>query len=433
MHARYDVLVIGAGAAGLIAASELAHAGRSVLVLEARDRIGGRIWTRTEPGLEVPLELGAEFIHGRAEVTRALLADSGKAAIPAAGAHWSFKDGSLRPSDGLFENLQRQVRRSAVLHQQDMSFAAFLQQLSLTPDERRFAQTMAEGFDAVDVERASARALSAEWTGDMLGDAPQGRPAGGYASVLQALTGALARSNARLQLQSPVQEILWSRDAVCARGKCLSREFEFSASRAIITLPLGVLQLDAAQPGAVRFTPALDGKRPALAALDCGAVVKILMRFSSAFWQEMHHGRYRNASFFHLPGGAIPTYWTAAPASAPLMVAWAAGPAAARLSAGGGGPGLIEAALGGLQTLFQSPDLGAELQAHYYHDWQSDPFARGAYSYVMVGGSEAPAELAKPLERTLFFAGEATDTGEAATVTGALHSGLRAAREVLRT
>jgi monoamine oxidase len=115
------------------------------------------------------------------------------------------------------------------------------------------------------------------------------------------------------------------------------------------------------------------------------------------------------------------------------MVAWAAGPAAARLSARAGGPGLIEAALGGLQTLFQSSDLGAELHAHYYHDWQSDPFARGAYSYVMVGGSGAPAELAKPLERTLFFAGEATDTGEAATVTGALHSGLRAAREVLRT
>ena len=156
------------------------------------------------------------------------------------------------------------------------------------------------------------------------------------------------------------------------------------------------------------------------------------MRFSSPFWQELHQGRYRNASFFHLPGGAIPTYWTPAPASAPLMVAWAGGPAAARLSAGTGVPALIEAALEGLQTLFQSPDLGDELQAHYYHDWQSDPFARGAYSYVMVGGSEAPAELAKPLERTLFFAGEATDTGEAATVTGALHSGLRAAREVLQ-
>jgi monoamine oxidase len=432
MHAHYDVLVIGAGAAGLIAASELAHAGRSVLVLEARDRIGGRIWTRTEPELEVPLELGAEFIHGRAEVTRALLADSGKAAIPAAGAHWSFKDGTLRPSDGLFANLQREVRRSDVLHQQDMSFAAFLQHLRLTPDERRFAQTMAEGFDAADVERASARALSAEWTGDLLGDAPQARPAGGYASVLQALAGALARTSARLQLQSPVREILWSKESVRARGEFLSREFEFSARRAIITLPLGVLQLDAAQTGAVRFTPALDCKRPALAALASGAVVKILMRFSAPFWQELQRGRYGNASFFHLPGGAIPTYWTPAPASAPLMVAWAGGPAAARLSAGAGVSGLIEAALAGLQILFHSADLGGELQAHYYHDWQSDPFARGAYSYITVGGTAAPAELARPLERTLFFAGEATDTSEAATVTGALHSGLRAAREVLR-
>jgi monoamine oxidase len=402
------------------------------LVLEARDRIGGRIWTRTEPGLAVPLELGAEFIHGRAEVTRALLAGSGKVAIPTAAPHWSFKDGALRPSDGLFEQLQRQVRRSELLHQQDLSFAAFLQQLQLTPEERRFAQTMAEGFDAADVERASARALTAEWSGALLGDAPQGRPAGGYESVLQALMSALSRTSARLQLQSPVREILWSKDSVRARGEFLSHEFEFSAPRAIITLPLGVLQQDATQPGAVRFAPALHSKRAALAALASGAVVKILLRFASPFWQELQQGRYRDAAFFHLPGGQIPTYWTPAPGSAPLMVAWVGGPAAARLGAGASVPALIEAALAGLETLFELQDLGGELQAYYYHDWQRDPFARGAYSYITVGGTEAPAALASPLERTLFFAGEATDTGEAATVTGALHSGLRAARELLQ-
>ncbi|MGA7825849.1 MAG: FAD-dependent oxidoreductase, partial [Steroidobacteraceae bacterium] len=95
--------------------------------------------------------------------------------------------------------------------------------------------------------------------------------------------------------------------------------------------------------------------------------------------------------------------------------------------------GIARLAIESLQTVFGAGvDIAGELEGWYYHDWQADPFARGAYSYVAVGGSEARAALACPIETTLFFAGEATDTGgEAGTVTGALQSGLRAAREAL--
>jgi monoamine oxidase len=118
---------------------------------------------------------------------------------------------------------------------------------------------------------------------------------------------------------------------------------------------------------------------------------------------------------------------------APLLVAWAGGPRAQRLSCGADAQNIVGQALATLESMFgKRCNVEGELEAAYYHDWQQDPFARGAYSYVTVGGGDARRLLAAPIADTLFFAGEATDTeGETATVTGALQSGTRAARELL--
>lgn len=435
MQEHYDVIIIGAGAAGLVAAGELVRAGRCVLVLEARDRIGGRIWTRAEPDIEVPLELGAEFIHGSAPVTRGLLARAGIAVIGASEVHWSLRDGQLAPSDALFERVRQAFRNSDALAGQDMSFEDFLEgplATVLPREERSYARTLAQGFDAADVTRASARALVGEWTGDLIGDVPQGRPQGGYASLLQALTTTLPAERLRIRLQAPVGELRWSRGSVRVSGESLGSTFEARAPRAIVTLPVGVLR-QTCGPGAVRFVPALEEKRAALEAVAAGTVVKIVLKFASPFWETTAQGRYRGAAFFHLPGAPVPTYWTAAPAHAPLLVAWTGGPPALRLAEGADERGPVRAALAGLQQLFGSGiDVAAQLDGYYCHNWQRDPFAQGAYSYVTVGGADAHHLLGQPLQDTLFFAGEATDTeGEIATVTGALNSGLRAAREVL--
>jgi monoamine oxidase len=164
-------------------------------------------------------------------------------------------------------------------------------------------------------------------------------------------------------------------------------------------------------------------------------VVKILLRFAEPFWERLHDGRYRDVSFFHAPDAALPTFWTAVPARVPLLVAWAGGARVHRLGRRASRTQLLASTLASLRELFgPGIDLPGLLQGHYYHDWQKDPFARGAYSYVTVGGGAARGILAQPLEDTLFFAGEATDTAdEAGTVAGALQSGVRAAREVLRT
>jgi monoamine oxidase len=162
-------------------------------------------------------------------------------------------------------------------------------------------------------------------------------------------------------------------------------------------------------------------------------VLKVVLRFRNSFWEELEGGRYREASFFHSLETTFPTFWTSMPLRSPFINAWLGGPPAALLSEKSDAQ-IVQEALKGLEGMFggQLPHGRAQLEAAFVHNWQRDPFARGAYSYVGVGHNDtARRSLAAPLQDTLFFAGEATDTeGEAATVTGALQSGLRAAREV---
>lgn len=431
-----DVIVIGAGAAGLAAAAELIRHGRSVLLLEACDRIGGRIWTRHEPGLAVPVELGAEFVHGYAPLTRGLLAAAGIGTIDSAAARWTLRDGQLHPSDPAFASVLAAIGKPGVLADGDVSFAELIERRlagELSAEARAAARRMAEGFDAADTTRASACALVREWTGDAFGDAPQSRPQGGYASLLAALMAQLPAGRLQLKLSCPVHAVRWSRGQVEVAARWLGESFGARATRAIVALPLGVLQQESPAPGAVSFAPALTSKRAALAGLASGAVIKVMLRFATPFWESLHGGRYRDAKFFHAPGSVFPTFWTQAPARAPLLVAWAGGPRAQQLSGRDCAAGLVHEALAGVRALFGGePDAAGLLEGYYCHDWQRDPFARGAYSYVLVGGGGARQRLADPLEHTLYFAGEATDTqDEPGTVTGALASGVRAAREVL--
>jgi monoamine oxidase len=414
--AHCDILVIGAGAAGLAAAAELARAGRSVLVLEARSRVGGRCYTRRMAGLAVPVELGAEFIHGEAQATHALLREAGVRPIDSIREQRYLDDGTLHPVNA-FAEAQRAIQGAPALAE-DISFESLLKRTRLERKSRTFARLMVQGFDAADPRRASARSIVEEWSeGGSLG-ASQPRPEGGYGALLERFAQSLVERGVRLQVDSVVQKLEWKPGAVLVSGTSHGRSFAFRAPRAIVTLPLGVLQSKA-----VRFSPALKTKHEALAKLASGPVIRVAMRFHTRFWEEKAPG----VAFFHVPEAPFPTFWTPLPMQAPLLTAWAGGPKAARLT-GSTKEALLSAALATVAKVF-GEESQSEMAAAHVHDWQADPYARGGYSYVLVGGEGARERLAAPVERTLFFAGEATDPEEAGTVAGALRSGERAALE----
>jgi monoamine oxidase len=403
----------------LAAAAELAQGGRSVLVLEARDRVGGRCLTLRQPGAAVPIELGAEFIHGAAEVTHALLRNAGTTSVDSSRVQRILRGGKLRPVDA-FAEAKKAVQDVSALDKRDLSFARFLKtRKTISPATRTLASMMVEGFDAADPALASALAIAEEWGGGEMG-AAQPRPLGGYGQALAWLAGSMDPARARLQLQSIVRLIRWRRGTVVVEGSFLDRPFRAEAKSAVVTLPLGVMQ-----SGAVRFAPGLAEKREALRKLASGPVIKAALRFDRPFWEA----RYPDTAFFHSPGAAFPTFWAQLPMHSPVLIGWAGGPKAAalaRLSR----KEVLRKAMASLESIFPGR-VGFQLQDALIQNWQADPFARGAYSYVLVGGKGAREVLAQSLRDTLFFAGEATDSAQAGTVAGALQSGQRAARELL--
>ncbi|MGH8258648.1 MAG: flavin monoamine oxidase family protein [Steroidobacteraceae bacterium] len=437
-----DVAVIGAGAAGLAAAVALAEAGRSVCVLEARDRIGGRILTHADPSLAAPVELGPEFIHGRAPATLALLKRSGGIAIDTAGTRLSVRDGDTAPRHDLFADVRRLMQLAPTQADEDSSVEDFLARWAGDPSLAAacaHARMMVQGYDAADPRRASIRAIANEWS-DM--DGGQSRPAFGYGALIAQLARSLESAGGDLRLQTLVRRIEWSTRGATVSAVSAAGPLRVTARCALVTVPVSLLQRSLQPPdaldgtsddhGVVRFDPPLEEKAQALRGIALGPVIKIVLHFRHAFWETLHDGRYRDCGFLHAPQAAFPTLWTALPARIPRLTAWTGGPRAQSL-AGRSRDELIDRALDAVQCVFGvGPEVRDELAAVHTHDWQADPFARGAYSYITVGGCEAPAALARPLADTLYFAGEAVNAGSSGTVEAALQSGQRAARGIAK-
>ncbi len=433
MPRECDVAIIGAGAAGLAAAVDLGRRGLDVCLLEARDRVGGRILTRREPHLAAPIELGAEFVHGRPAESFIRLAARDVPLIDAAGTRWLARAGKLQPAEDLFGDLREHLRRIG-RPRKDLPFREFVEgaRRKLPPRLRDFALLLVEGFDAADATRVSTLGTLDEWSGEEAADAPTFRPAGGYATLLHALGGALTPARVDLRLDTIVREVRWQRGETTIDATQRGTAVCVRARQTLVTLPLSILQLPPNAPNAVRFAPALTAKQRALGGLATGQVTKVVLQFRTPFWEHLDGGRYTDAAFFHMPDAAFPTFWTTLPARTTLLTAWAAGPAAARLGAYGERDA-VSVAIECVRALFgRRADGVLDLQAAFTHDWQADPFACGAYSYVVAGGGKVRERLARPLRGTLFFAGEATETtGQSGTVTGALASAQRAVAQLI--
>ena len=409
-----DIVIIGAGAAGLAAARALHERGTDFLIIEARDRVGGRAYTVRSHDKAFPIELGAEFIHGPAKSTRAIMHEIDEAALPTDAAAFRLVHGHLEPAPDRWEPAERVLRRIDV-HGRDSSVAAYLDSLPpgvLTADERESVRTLVEGFDAALLHDASVIGIANEWRSGV--NDTSHRPADGYAPIMEHLA---RLAGSRLFLRMCATRISWSPHDVRVDATCDGDAVRIDARRAIVTLPVGVLQRSVAF-----FAPVLpEPKRAAIDAIAMGPVIKVALEFRTPFWWEVENGRFRDGGFFQAPACQLGTLWTRLPDRVPVLMGWAGGGAAQRLHDRGVDP--IHAALESVAMLFPSVDVKAELRNAYFHDWQADPFACGAYSYLRVGAGDARERLAAPIEDTLYFAGEAASSDDSGTVAGAFDTG----------
>ncbi|HTF89586.1 MAG TPA: NAD(P)/FAD-dependent oxidoreductase [Planctomycetota bacterium] len=428
-----DVIVIGAGAAGLAAAERLCARGLRVIVLEARERVGGRLWTRRGPDWPLPIELGAEFLHGDTPEVMRIVSAAHLAVVEAPPSHWRKVARVLSEDLSFDKMLQRTMARvkSVVERRGERSFEQALMEAQVAEPARSQALAFVEGFHAASAARISARELSKE----NLGVESLKRVVSGFGDVVTALERRLPPET--LQLGRIVSAIRWRRGQikVSSRTTTGSPAADLRASKAIVTLPLGLLQ--ARSPFSIDFDPPLRAKDAPLAKLAMGNVVKLVFRFREAFWEDeklvrTKQGNPQTIGLMHGPGLALPTWWTQLPIHAPMLTAWAGGAQAEPLSDANDRE-LIARALDSLAQLLGVPPRvpHEQLVAWHRHDWASDPASAGAYSYPLVGAGNAASRLALPLENTLYFAGEATCAWpENGTVEGALESGKRAAAEI---
>ena len=321
--------------------------------------------------------------------------------------------------------------RASARSADDESVDDFLRRFDGDPKMRETvmrARAFAEGFDAADPAIASALALADEIASGV--DSTSARALGGYGPMFEQLRAACIAAGVVVRLSMAVRRIAWRRGAVDVDVHRGAETLTFRARAAIVTLPVGVLR-HYGDDTEVLFEPALPiVHQVALRKLEMGQVVKVALWFRYAFWQELRGGRYHDAAFFRLENGPFAAYWTQYPVRSELISAWAGGPKAIALR-GNSPDQLIELALDGLGDIFREPKLVRdELEGAAVHDWDSDPFSRGAYSYVTVDGGNARSTFGAPVDETLFFAGEATSSdGQGGTVNGALETGERAARD----
>lgn len=421
-----DVVVLGAGVAGLSAAVELSQS-KQVIVLEARDRVGGRIFSRLDPDSPVPVELGAEFVHGHMPDTFDLLMGAKLVAYDLADSFVTVRNGKIVPQDQAWEAADEFIGELRKL-KKDVTFAEHLAKhgKKLTPEARRVAIDYVEGFNAADHRLVSCVSLAKAAAEEE--KYPEGhtqyRLTGPYSRLADHLAS-LIKESSRIVLKAQVMAVRWGDGRVEVDAEVEGQRQTFIAKACVIALPLGVLQGDV-----ITFEPELPTREALRNGLTMGDVAKVVVRFDEPFWERLGH---RDLSFIHEESAPLPTWWTALPLRTPVLVGWAGGPKA-QLLIGAGPEKIREAVEVSLSKLFAKPrrTLAKHIVKIDHHDWRADEFSNGAYSYAKAGYADLPKQLAKPVANTLFMAGEHTHEGELGTVASAIHTGKRAAQALLR-
>ncbi len=429
-----DVLVIGAGVAGLAAARRLTESGLRVAMIEARDRIGGRVYTIRPAGADRPVELGAEFIHGQSNPLWPLLAEAAIPTEPMEERHEGLRDGSGGALPDVRATLEG-LLTAEIKARPDRTLAEILNGRLLAGDDPTAlaaVESYVEGFHAADARRIGIHSLAEnERAEDEDGEEVSILPEG-YDRVPEWLCSQCSPSLFDLRLSTTLRSLGWRAGEVVADVRNPDGSSgEVRARQAVIALPLGVLKAPAGTHGpAAAIEPDPPGWAQALASIEVGAAHRIVLRFETPWWMRAGESP---ISFVHGPASAFPVWWASPALDEPRLTGWCGGPRA--ISLAGRSPDVtLQAAFDSLAVIFgrhARAEAGRVRGAHH-HDWMTDPLSLGAYSYGGLDAKAARDFLSRPVAGTLYLAGEAVaGAGRNATVHGALASGIGAAERAL--
>lgn len=406
-------IVIGAGAAGLMAAWELSKKGVEVMVLESEDRIGGRAHTYIPDGFSHPIEAGAEFIHGKLPLTLGLLKKAKLGYVEASMNMTAFGNGEFHhgfgsPYWGEFAECASNLKR-------DCTLSEFLDRYFSEQEYADFryeCEQMAQGLDLADPKKLSMFCIRDEWTSEDT----QFRTVSGYSALFDFIADSISDKGGKIHLAQKVTRLDWKPGIV----KVTTDSGTFYADKAIVTTTLGNLQNQT-----ITISPKIDTSL--FDQIGFGEVLKIVMEFEFPFWEETQP----DLGFLFTEEAF--TFWTQLDLRRPILVGWIGNDRAsemARLQ----NDVLVGQLLSKLDEAFPKTQVKKILRAKAVFRYTKGQGSHGGYSWTMPESRKAIAEINKGIGNTLWFAGEAFErTGDVATVEAAFKSGRYTARKILRS
>jgi monoamine oxidase len=427
-----EIIVIGAGAAGLMVAMELLREGKQVRIIEARNRIGGRIFTSEEQGFSAHIEAGAEFIHGDLPETLRLLQEAGLRYHETAGVMWNAREEDAHKQKDFFEHQKLFAKKLSEVNE-DMSVAKFLE--SHFGDAKYDALRMSikgyvQGYDLANLEDASTVSLRDEWLSEDEGK--QHRIDKGYGALLNYMKEDCEQRNGVVELNTIINKIEWKPGFV----KLFSSDGRmFESQKVVITVPLGIWRSEKNHEAHIEFQPGIPEILSASKNLGYGEVIKFLIEFDDVIWENKEivgKKRMKNLGFV-FANTPIPTWWTQAPNAVPILTGWLGGPPVEKFKHLND-EALLQLATDSLTKIFAIDHsvLLEKIVAWKVFNWATDPFSLGGYAYPSLHRMKNIAIMTQPVSDTIFVSGEAMYTGvDIGTVEGTLQAALVTTKQVL--